>query len=897
MNIEEKEVKKKLKPILNQNNSHIISSLKNKSPKKLVKISEAESLLSKPSYAISKKQSEYINLNTNESHFTFDNPKALSKISYERIKQNASGNYNSSLPNIMRKGTRASVELRDNNNSAILNNLNLNPRKFGIITKEEIEERELFNSLGISDLNIKNFKTNINLKNLNSKTINNENISEILSTDPSFNSTSNLYNRAFKHKALERLDNKVENEHFKLKVLSSENNIQMLDQFIFKGQKSKLFNSNKFDIEFRRTDYSNNFAFSKFFTKYSKHRELTRKNVIKTETPSFAFIREAKSLNKVPFPLGLIKKQGNDDEINLNNHGTGDDYVNIIAKSIIKSEMDHVKNLNLSQNRITLKGLDRMLYSIRLNKRTVKSIRRLNLSNNHLSSKAGELISNYIRESDCSLKELILENTGLNDGSIITINDAIIVSIADYFCGFNYGKNNLTDKCMASICEVIEYCETALKSIQLQNNNFSNVSAAELIKTISRNSVVKFLDISHNKLGDNIENSPKIEETYKSGDPFRTNFRNLELRDTLYNKKFKFSDIQLPSNQEGGKKPNGNIKKAEKPDYYKCLQYQSKIKSPEIKISPFADSLGDMFCNTKSTLYHLDISYNNLNYIDCLHIQETVKENHTILGIHVDGNEMEIDELGFITAIEPGKKDVNYHAFYQIHYESDLKKQSYINKYNNTMIGNPFNKSNISGLRSIRNKNNCWICENWRETVFTFNLDDLKLVDSSVAILHNNNSNRYFNTNNPLATTTENDSPANKRNVQDNLILKSEVPSTNSLNIKQINNDKNKNTNTNNEKLSEMNDLVSKTNASFRENTIKASEPEIPIYKVHLNFEDYKGYEMNVKIKENKVIIHRMCPAGKLNFFFTYNDKVIEYTDEDASVEYLTRPIYLVSQL
>ena len=58
--------------------------------------------------------------------------------------------------------------------------------------------------------------------------------------------------------------------------------------------------------------------------------------------------------------------------------------------------------------------------------------------------------------------------------------------------------------------------------------------------------------------------------------------------------------------------------------------------------------MNEYFCKTSLSLIHLDISHNNLSYEDCKLISEKSKNNHVILGMHVDGNCMEINCLGFV---------------------------------------------------------------------------------------------------------------------------------------------------------------------------------------------------------------------------------------------------------
>jgi len=48
------------------------------------------------------------------------------------------------------------------------------------------------------------------------------------------------------------------------------------------------------------------------------------------------------------------------------------------------------------------------------------------------------------------------------------------------------------------------------------------------------------------------------------------------------------------------------------------------------------------------TLLHLDISFNSFSAEDMMALSDGLRENHTLLGIHVEGNNAKIDTLGFI---------------------------------------------------------------------------------------------------------------------------------------------------------------------------------------------------------------------------------------------------------
>jgi len=48
------------------------------------------------------------------------------------------------------------------------------------------------------------------------------------------------------------------------------------------------------------------------------------------------------------------------------------------------------------------------------------------------------------------------------------------------------------------------------------------------------------------------------------------------------------------------------------------------------------------------SLIHVDISNNGIDWTEMEIIGEGLKNNHTILGIHVNGNKAQVDSKGFI---------------------------------------------------------------------------------------------------------------------------------------------------------------------------------------------------------------------------------------------------------
>lgn len=65
-----------------------------------------------------------------------------------------------------------------------------------------------------------------------------------------------------------------------------------------------------------------------------------------------------------------------------------------------------------------------------------------------------------------------------------------------------------------------------------------------------------------------------------------------------------------------------------------------------------AKALAEVF-ETNSTLFHLDISYNNIGSEDCALLAESLQKNSTLFGLHVAGNAASVDDFGNLVPYYP----------------------------------------------------------------------------------------------------------------------------------------------------------------------------------------------------------------------------------------------------
>ena len=228
---------------------------------------------------------------------------------------------------------------------------------------------------------------------------------------------------------------------------------------------------------------------------------------------------------------------------------------------------------------------------------------------------------------------------------------------------------------------------------------------------------LKVLDLSWNLIGNYLSYPLLFEEAVNYNPNSKYLYNNFELDKIKKVMKINFNrnpllpildkNSQIKSNKSKSKsKEKNNIN-----DNNNIPEIKT-IKVPRRKPSNFAIEFSNYIKNNLCGLIHLNISHNNLPYEDCQLISEESKNNRSILGFHVDGNEMKIDALGFIHPIKKEEKIHNFYSKSQISYNIENIK------------GIP--KILTSPINKMRGGNNCWICQCWREIEFIL---DLKIKD------------------------------------------------------------------------------------------------------------------------------------------------------------------------
>ena len=576
---------------------------------------------------------------------------------------------------------------------------------------------------------------------------------------------------------LTELQNSKNNLEFPLPIKNKRSNLNdKLENNSFNIKQIKIIpdTQEKFKNPFVFKKYSSLNNISHFHKVYRSFKNICRKHYVKADSPSFAFIKSCEKEKIVCNPLGLLKRWGDEGSLDMNNQHTGDNYVNCLSSSL--KFVNHLNTLEMSNNRLTNKSIEKLFYNIKQNDNLLRNLIKLNLSFNNISEKGIENLINFIEDKNCQLENLNLEGNNLGDKNVNNLCNSISQFLGNRLNTINLGKNKITKNSEQGLLSLTDKCSELVVLI-LRNNQINNLLASKIVINLKRIYSLKILDLSWNLIGDHLIYPFLFEEAVNYHPNMKNLFNNFELDKIKTNMKIIFNKNPLLPKIDKNQ-PTKSKTSTENPEQDIEIK---QIKVPERKPSAFAEEFASYIKNPLCSLIHINISHNNLPYIDCELIAEEAKSNRNILGFHVDGNEMKTDQLGFIIPIKKEQKNKNFFSKSQIYYEAEKYKDI------PQVLVSPINK--------MRSSNNCWVCECWNEVEFSLDFNN------------------------------------------------------------------------------------------------KEIKPKYIVVKLHLDFEDYAPCDMIYKKKNFKLV--RMCPPGKLKYFFTVDGNPVYncYKEYDYKIKEFEKPI------
>ena len=640
------------------------------------------------------------------------NPKRLKRIICNRKDNKTTVSEKININNSETKNSNNTINTNNTNNTNKINLNLVNSEK----TKEDIfklSNRKLRIVKGLNKLHSSRSEIIISKNKTQLENIINNNKREILTYKTRTKPLPKLkqINYSFsenKNKKMQKNLEKLKNNKMKLQkdlketktetILDNQNNNNIEPNKILDVYANEEIDNDTYDLkktvymndyispEFEKTNFAGDKnSFNIFYKKANKDNEIIRKGGKNHQTPSFNLIRASKKYKIIPNPIGVVKKEGENDKLNLRNKILGDDYIKCLIESLKVSK--HITSLNLEKNRLSDMSLIPLFQTIIENNYLLDKLLEINLSYNKIGIAAIELLVKYISNYNCVLQNLNMENNLLGDVNTKKIIEAISNNLMNEMKYLNLSKNLLDDEVAIDLSILIKKC-IKLNVLILYQNQLSNEGGGIIMSEIKKHTGLKILDLSWNLLGTNLKDEiPTLNELLLVNKEYNTNtinhFDNANLNEMKYALKQNIYNLN-------------NINNSILPD------------RNDNKVSYFTSELCKLFHNKYCELLHLDLSYNNLNYHDCKAISEHIKYNHTILGIHVDGNNMYTDGFGFIYPIS----------------KSDYKQQHFANRQIFYRISDEHSliKSNVINSKKLRAKNNCWICEGWREIKFNYTL-------------------------------------------------------------------------------------------------------------------------------------------------------------------------------
>jgi Ran GTPase-activating protein (RanGAP) involved in mRNA processing and transport len=232
-------------------------------------------------------------------------------------------------------------------------------------------------------------------------------------------------------------------------------------------------------------------------------------------------------------------------------------------------------------------------------------------------------------------------------------------------------ENRLGFKSVECLGRVLYSVDCQIKILELENIHLGERELSSLIRSISENKTVTKLCLAKNNIGEGCGSA---------------------LKDLLrYNSVIKYLDLHWNVLGKGGLA-----------DFCEGLTENESLRHLDLSWNSLGRS--SSLLNAKSlsrclsgqqSLQHLDLSNNYFNQKECEILGDGLKVNKKIYGIHVQGNDCEIDAKGYIIPVEYSNKTEQGHLHTRI------------------METPRFKPHKLARL-------NCWVCEKWVQATFSW---------------------------------------------------------------------------------------------------------------------------------------------------------------------------------
>ena len=265
----------------------------------------------------------------------------------------------------------------------------------------------------------------------------------------------------------------------------------------------------------------------------------------------------------------------------------------------------------------------------------VKSVERLNLKSNRLSQQGSQRILETVRPN--AIKEI------------------------------NLAENHMGSTPVKLLISLLEDRRNQITKLNLEHTGLANEIVKEMLGVVAFNKHLKYLNLAKNGL------TEKIGEALNEMLVSNSTLKRLDLH---WNALGSRGGFQL----------------------FDGMKHNRYLQMLDVSWNALGKDIATATCVAEALdkhqyLVHLDMSYNSFTFEECQVIDGGLKTNHSLLGLHMDGNECYVDSKGFIVPMHFPRLEAG-HVSHRIIASSSKTK------------------------RPKPKAGNCWVCGEWVEVSF-----------------------------------------------------------------------------------------------------------------------------------------------------------------------------------
>lgn len=297
-----------------------------------------------------------------------------------------------------------------------------------------------------------------------------------------------------------------------------------------------------------------------------------------------------------------------------------------------------------------------------------------------------------------SMKRINFQQFGLGDNYATAVSVAI--SQSPDLQGLNFRNNRLKGEGALSLIETLRV-GSQVREVDLSENELGTESVERLAAVLQGNSPIERLRLEKALLGKGrinmivgaIQKNNHLVEIDLSRNMVSAGSA-AALRSLLENN-ITLKVLDLHWNMLRGKGAVELFRGLAKNSTLEVLDvsWNSLGKEPSLET---CGALARVF-GENTSLKHLDLSNNYFNLEECEHLAQSILANHTILGIHMEGNDCRVDSKGFLVPDPDKRKDIESHISHRL----------------------------LSPKRTYYESKTCWLCDHWQAVTLEWSIESV----------------------------------------------------------------------------------------------------------------------------------------------------------------------------